>query len=150
VVRDLTVGIEHTLRVEREGYTTREVRFTLSSLTLREIHIELGEAGELGALTISSQPEGAVVTINGMSAGETPLNNLPLRSGRELRVELSLNGYETYSTTVQLDPYESEILDRRMVRRSRSDRGSGSGTHNGDSDEEEEEEVDDERYQLLR
>ena len=56
---------------------------------------------ELGTLSISSQPEGASIFIDGNRAGTTPSDNIQLTSGTH-QVKIKKEGYEEYSETVTI------------------------------------------------
>ena len=50
---------------------------------------------------VESRPPGASVTINGRPSGTTPLTLDKLEPG-EFRVDLALQGYQPFSTTVRV------------------------------------------------
>jgi len=57
--------------------------------------------GEFGTLSISSQPEGASIFIDGNRAGTTPTDNIQLTSGSH-HVKIKKEGYEDYSETATI------------------------------------------------
>ena len=52
-------------------------------------------------LTLTSEPSGAAVSLDGRLAGKTPLGGLSLRPGA-VRIELALDGYQLFTRTEQL------------------------------------------------
>jgi len=62
-----------------------------------------------GNLNISSNPQGAQVTVNGRAVGNTPLN-LSLQPGR-YDIELRLGGYETFRTSVNVNAGQTTPLN---------------------------------------
>ena len=59
-----------------------------------------------GGLILTSEPEGATVSIGGEFAGQTPLE-VELRPGVDHRVSISKSGHETTSDTIRLESGES-------------------------------------------
>ncbi|MGB5562635.1 MAG: PEGA domain-containing protein [Sedimenticolaceae bacterium] len=66
-----------------------------------------------GRLTISSEPAEAIVTLNGVFQGTTPLS-LVLTSGVEHRLRLAKPGYEDLDEMVQLAADGEESLEARL------------------------------------
>jgi len=68
-----------------------------------EIKLEAAD----GQLLLSSEPNAAKVTVNGLFVGKTPLE-LSLRSGRSHRVKLFSEGYQVLNKTLQLQPEQRQ------------------------------------------
>jgi Zn-dependent protease len=66
-------------------------------------------------LSIGSTPSGAAVTINGVSAGTTPLNNLNLIPATAYTIVLTLSGYQDYSATLTLVNGENRAVSYTLV-----------------------------------
>jgi hypothetical protein len=116
LVEGLELGVEHVLRVERDGFEPRLVSFELHSQAVRDFQLELQRAVDLGSLSVYSEPPGARVLVNGELAGPTPLEALPLVSGRDFDVELDLDGYRSVHQVVRLEPNQSQVIRERMTR----------------------------------
>ena len=78
-------------------YTTRVK--TYSGETQR-FHVAL--TIDYGSLKIVSTPPGAIVTLNGKAAGETPLTQEQLKPDSIILVALSLPGYQTWMQEVKI------------------------------------------------
>jgi hypothetical protein len=109
-IGDLTLGA-HTLQVARPGFVPRTDRVTLTrgqpSQTLN-VQLEPGvdtanPAATKGSIFVDSRPRGAKVTIDGQSAGVTPVQIPEVPLGRHT-VRLELAGYAPISTDVLVTP----------------------------------------------
>ncbi|WP_321508044.1 PEGA domain-containing protein [uncultured Methanoregula sp.] len=69
---------------------------------------------QTGWVTIISTPSGALVTIDGTTAGHTPIGATELSSGKIHTIQLAFAGYEPYETTVQLTPLEHTSVDATL------------------------------------
>ncbi len=108
-LEDVAYG-EHEVGVGLTGFSSVSQRVTISAtetvatvgLTLtpmRDLRTRPGPA-ETGSLDVASRPDGARITVDGEFAGTTP-TRLDLPVGRhEVRIEL--DGYQTWSTTVDV------------------------------------------------
>ncbi len=74
---------------EMEGYDTKEMTVTVYSGETENVHLSLISPG---SLTITSNPSGAFVTINGVTKGKTPITITGLSSNKH-EVVLDMNGY---------------------------------------------------------
>ncbi|MEO0510664.1 MAG: SUMF1/EgtB/PvdO family nonheme iron enzyme [Verrucomicrobiota bacterium] len=68
-----------------------------------------------GRMSFSSAVESVSILVNSVSIGETPLDDIPLPSGKELRIAASKGGYRPFEVIVTLDPNESRSLDLTLV-----------------------------------
>ncbi|MCI0694715.1 protein kinase [candidate division KSB1 bacterium] len=92
----------HQISISRPGYDSKQEQFSLQpgDNDPRRYALAKQIGGELlGGAQIESQPPGALVTLDGKSAGSTPYRNSNLSPGRHQLV-LRLEGYENYSTTI--------------------------------------------------
>lgn len=64
-------------------------------------------APAMATLSVKSDPPGATILIDGRAAGRTPAENLALRAGA-VRLELTLEGYQALTTSLQLNPGAQE------------------------------------------
>lgn len=68
----------HVIRVEKDGFFSREQQVTI--LRGRDMHVDLMLTAKTGSLEISTDPPGAMITLNGKMYGLTPktIKELPL------------------------------------------------------------------------
>jgi PEGA domain-containing protein len=112
-LRELAFGA-HTIAVSHQGHDTRRQRVTLSerrparsvSVTLRPTNVPApttAATNTTGSLQVASRPSGAQVFVDDNLIGTTPflLPNVAAGS-RHLRFELS--GYQSWTTSVQIEP----------------------------------------------
>ncbi|MEE4277214.1 MAG: PEGA domain-containing protein [Halieaceae bacterium] len=102
---------ERRLRLEAAGFAALE----------RELSVVAGEAQDLGALvltpatgvlSLSSEPSGANVSVDGEFAGQTPLD-IELEPGVDHRISLSRAGYQRASRSLRM---EAGARDERSIR----------------------------------
>jgi cytoskeletal protein RodZ len=115
-LRELALG-EHTIEVAYPGHDTRQQRVTLtaqrpsrsmdiqlrSSAPARSQAVEPASSARTGALQIASRPVGGQVFLDDNLVGTTPLL-LPDVSTGTHRVRIEMPGFQTFSTTVQVEP----------------------------------------------
>jgi len=110
---ELKVG-QHRIRVLNAGYISVDEPFILQqdlNDTLRYNLVKLpGPAANAGGLSITSQPDGATITLNGAPAGKTPYQNQNLKPGR-YKVVASKEGFENYSGEVTVRSGETVPLE---------------------------------------
>jgi TonB family protein len=100
---DLRFG-SYTVRVERKGYETQVRDVSLSAeAAAGELRFVLARpaAPAQGEADVVSTPAGASVSVDGRTVGTTPLRGIKLRPGRR-RLEVSLDGHETWTDTVDV------------------------------------------------
>ena len=66
-----------------------------------------------GSADFVSTPAGAAVSVDGKPAGETPLHDVKLQPGRR-RVELALDGHETWASTLDVTAGEKGKVEVRL------------------------------------
>ena len=148
----LSLGKEHTYRVEAPLYHSKEGSVRLTESQKTELTIDLEPA--FGYLNISTQPEsGAEIEINGkLSEGKTPLTSDKLPSGnytiqafkpmyKSTPQEVQLREGETKEVTISLQPTfakaqircndnQTEIyIDGKFYSRGKYDGNIDEGTH---------------------
>ncbi|NOQ41183.1 MAG: PEGA domain-containing protein [Desulfuromusa sp.] len=65
---------------------------------------------------IQSEPPGAMVTINGMEIGETPIHyDYVLSTGSQHQVQISRQGYERVDLTIKADKTDSGAMKRWLM-----------------------------------
>jgi TonB family protein len=107
-IADVGFG-SHEVRVELPGYVDQVRQVTLDAGRPREdVAVTLSRpapaarAPARGTADFSSTPPGATVTVGGRRLGTTPLRGVALDPGRH-RVEMSLDGHEPWSGTVDVE-----------------------------------------------
>lgn len=77
--RYLMVSGDYTVTASAKGYHDKTTSFHVGKGESNQLEINLNKLA--GALTISSSPEGAAITIDGQERGLTTLKELPLEAG---------------------------------------------------------------------
>jgi serine/threonine-protein kinase len=112
---ELSFG-SHEVRVEQAGYEPERRRIELEAgAPTAELRLTLKPraAPTTGAADFVSTPAGAAVSVDGKPAGLTPLRGFRLQPGRR-RVELRLDGHETWSSTLDVSAGETGRVDVRL------------------------------------
>lgn len=112
---DLAFG-SYAVRVEQKGYEPETQKLVLDAGTPRaELRLALKRIAlpSTGAADFVSTPAGATVTVDGQPSGETPLRGLTLKPGRR-RIEISLAGHETWSSTLDVVAGETGRVEVRL------------------------------------
>lgn len=100
------------LRLQKDGYQTRDIELELnrgqqaSPDTIRLLPVE-------SSLTLSSQPTGAAVVIDGQYRGETPLQ-VSLLPEREYQLRLFKAGYSAHESQVRLNQGEDRQINHTL------------------------------------
>jgi hypothetical protein len=89
----------YTLKLQKAGYETYNEQFNLSTTLTKNIN--LTPIVKNYDISFSSNPSGAKIYINNQYKGTTP-KSLTLEEGN-YTVRLSMNGYEDYTETINLD-----------------------------------------------
>jgi TonB family protein len=112
---DLVVGI-YEVKVELKGFASQTRSVVLSSQEPRQdVTFNLSRAQPAsGLVDIVSTPFGAAVMVDGAPAGETPLTAYKLKSGTH-RVEVHIEGHQTWSREVKIEPGKTARLDVELV-----------------------------------
>lgn len=103
-VADLAFG-DYTVKLDLRGYESQTQPVALSAeAAAAEVNAKLvRRVRSIASIDISSQPEGADVSLDGGIIGRTPILEMKLRPGT-YRVDLTREGHEPYSTTVRVEP----------------------------------------------
>ncbi|XOV81556.1 MAG: PEGA domain-containing protein [bacterium] len=105
---------EREVSVRLEGYKTHRERIFAQAglpLTLAPVTLEQADA----TVTVTSQPRGAGVTVNGRFMGQTPLE-LDLKSAQQHNLQVILNGYATFNRTLRLNRGDVRAVHADLVR----------------------------------
>ena len=106
----------YEVRVEQKGYEAQTRRVSLDAGTpSAEVRVALARpaAPASGTADVLSTPPGASVRVDGRPAGVTPLSALKLKPGKH-RIEVALEGHETWAGTVDVAPGESGRVEVRL------------------------------------
>jgi TonB family protein len=109
----------YQVRVDLRGYEPQSRDVTLEPASpAAELRLTLARpaAPTSGAADILSTPAGASVSLDGQPAGVTPLAGLKLKPGKH-RVELALEGHETWAGTVDVAAGDTGRVEVRLVAR---------------------------------
>lgn len=97
VISNIDTGA-HVLVLSKSGYYRKKVAFSLPSSGASSLSFALNAPG---LLIVASEPEGAVVTINGKERGTTPFTDSLLKPGT-CRVVLTKDGFLSSERTVEI------------------------------------------------
>jgi serine/threonine-protein kinase len=112
---DLPFG-SYRVRVEQRGYEAQAREVSLSAgAAAGELRFVLARpaAPVQGGADVVSTPPGASVSVDGRPVGTTPLTGLKLRPGKR-RLEVALEGHETWAETVDVAAGESGRIEVRL------------------------------------
>lgn len=106
---EVTSGMQHNLRVSKQGYQDYETTFSVNAGQQNEISVTLPSVTQtsiFGTIQVQSVPVGANVYIDGQFYGTTPSQagsylSQDVIAGKHI-VSVQLDGYVTYSSTVQV------------------------------------------------
>jgi serine/threonine-protein kinase len=112
---DLPFG-SYRVQVEQRGYETQSHEVSLSAgASSGEVRFVLARPAvpAQGGADVVSTPPGASVSVDGRPVGTTPLKGLKLRPGKR-RLEVTLDGHETWTETVDVAGGETGRIDVRL------------------------------------
>ena len=103
---------EHNLKVAAPGFFEMTKAFDVDNA--RPIKIEMPLRRNSGIVVVNSEPSGATIRINGAVKGTTPTTIDRLPSGTH-KLELELDGYNGFSSSVYLRAGEEEAVNAELV-----------------------------------
>jgi serine/threonine protein kinase len=109
----LRADVPHEIRVTKPGREEVKLSVTLRASETVQRDVELLPA--YGRVTVSSDPPGADVSVNGKSSGVTPLTVGDLDPGKATRVTLRLKGYTTATKYVSFGRGLVQALEFKLV-----------------------------------
>jgi hypothetical protein len=112
-----------TIKIMTQGFLTWEQQYTQNPLNgeIIPVHAALVPISPVGSLKVSSQPSGALVTINNGNGQMTPWTYQGLPTGTHL-VSLFLMGFDPFIRTVEIQPGQTTDLVANMSPRTGSGR----------------------------
>lgn len=99
----------HLIRLDHPNYTVIEENIEIGATAKTRIDKILRRA--TGKLSITTNPIGAKVKINGQEIGYSPKSNLEIPAGQNLKIEFEHPEAEAYSQSIHLSRDEGKILD---------------------------------------
>lgn len=112
VGKSLPLG-SYTYRVVASGFNISEGRLTLTDKS--SMHIEPVTLNPTGILSVTSQPKGAKLFLNGKQKGRTPFNQQITTGNYELKLELS--AYKSVKDSIRMNPDENKNLNYTLTER---------------------------------
>ncbi len=106
----------HRIRIFHQGYQVERRRIEAHPGQLVVLDVTLTPV--TGTLSITSDPPGAEVLLDGRSSGETPVELTDLERDRGYRVKLALADHEPWEREVSLDGAERREIKAALVRSS--------------------------------
>jgi len=104
---------EYVLEVSAEGYHPYEQNITVSDADTQQLEIQLAPLP--GTVTLTTQPAGAVITVDEAVLGPSPLTDRVLEAGR-YAVSASLARYQRWQGELEvIGRNQSQTLDIMMV-----------------------------------
>ena len=104
---------EYVLKVSAEGYHPYEQNITVSDADTQQLEIQLAPLP--GIVTLTTQPAGAVITVDEAVLGPSPLTDRVLEAGR-YAVSASLVRYQRWQGELEvIGRNQSQTLDIMMV-----------------------------------
>ncbi len=97
VIRNVVPG-NHAIQVSKDGYITQDFALYVDKNEIKKVPVTLQAAGS-GPLTVTSEPLGGQVYLDGQMIGVTPLTVSDVAAG-EHEILISLNGYSDYRQTI--------------------------------------------------
>jgi TonB family protein len=106
----------YRVQVEQRGYETQSREVSLSAgAAAGELRFVLARPAvpAQGGADVVSTPPGASVSVDGRPVGTTPLRGLKLKPGKR-RLEVALDGHETWTQTVDVAAGETGRIEVRL------------------------------------
>lgn len=107
LLTDLVIG-RYRVKATANGYVARETEFQVDDRI--PIAVKISLVSDSAKVTVTSSPQGATVTVNGLAKGVTPCEVDRLPSG-DSKIVLTLQDYVTYSQDVRLQAGEEQKID---------------------------------------
>jgi len=103
----------HAISLSLDGYQPADTTFFAEAGRYYKLSIPLMRLPS--RLTVTSDPPGAAVTLDGQDAGTTPLDSAELEPDRSHAVVINLDGYQPVDTTLFTDAGQSYELSIPLV-----------------------------------
>lgn len=113
IIRNVAPGT-HNIRISKEGYTTVTIEQYVGKNEIVKVPVTL-EASSTGAgsLSVSSNPPGAQIYLDGEVMGVTPMTIQYITEGEHTLI-LRMEGYTDYTETVTITP-EGAVVSATLI-----------------------------------
>jgi len=112
-IKDLAPGT-YTLEADRSGYQSDRTTITVRAGKQSDFQFTLTPIPQYGSVSITSNPSGAFVYMDGVYKGRTPLT-LSSVSAKAHNIELDLAGYYDWKTTVSVAAGVTRYVNAQMA-----------------------------------
>lgn len=106
LVTDLPTG-RYRVQIEKPGHSSREVELVVKDRIPLKIDVNL--SSEASSLTVASTPEGAKVTVDGISKGLTPCT-VDVAPG-EHAIDLDMDGFVSFKQKIRIAAGRTETVN---------------------------------------
>jgi len=117
-IDSLAADIDHNIVIEKAGFSPARSVVRLKEDEVRTVRMFLG--GVRSALTIKSNPSGAMIILDGKRVGQTPMDLYFLEPSRKYRLDLKRVGYRQRSILVTMQEGEEKTLEIELKRRGKN------------------------------
>ena len=106
LVHNLPLG-KYRMKVSSQGYSSKEIDLLIKDRVPMKLNINL--TSDSAMIDLSSRPDGADVTLNGVGKGKTPcvIDRIPAGT---CQLEIMMDGYATYKQTLNLQAGQNEKM----------------------------------------
>jgi serine/threonine-protein kinase len=107
----------YDVRVEQPGFgsETRKVELAAASPAAElRVTLKARAVPTTGSAEVVSTPTGAVVSVDGIQVGQTPIKELKLAAGKR-RLEVALAGHEPWTSTIDVVAGQSGRVDVKLL-----------------------------------
>ncbi|MDV2482001.1 PEGA domain-containing protein [Methanoculleus sp. Wushi-C6] len=104
----------YSLRADRAGYLSDQSSVTVRAGQQSTVQFTLTPVQQYGSVSISSNPSGAYVYMDGVYKGRTPLT-LNSVSAQNHNIELDLSGYYDWTTTVSVTSGVTRYVNAQLT-----------------------------------
>lgn len=102
---------KHTLILKKSGHFVKKVSVNVKAGSNSEVEIKLSKPS---TLVVNSQPEGAVVSLNGKMVGQTPYIDRKLKP-QKYEITLQKSGFPVIDTVINLENNKADTLNFTLV-----------------------------------
>lgn len=108
---------EHIIALELPGYQPFSTRINVSSHLVSSVNAVLVPASVAfakGALSVTSDPAGATISVDNRSLGQSPLTAGDITAGNH-RVTITFEGFQDYSTSILVTPGNTSTVSATLL-----------------------------------
>jgi serine/threonine protein kinase len=120
-LESLSIGKDIKITLQKPGYENFEQTINLTSTKPQQISMRLvALAPKLGSLAVDSEPKGASIILDGQDTGRTTPATIQNLEPKSYSVEVSLNGYETWKSTVDVQNEKTAETTANLIRQEKT------------------------------